>query len=59
MGAGDAFAGTLAARLAEGNDFPRAIAVANVAAALSTLGSGAQGPVPPRAAVEAVLAGRG
>jgi ribokinase len=59
VGAGDAFAGTLAARLAEGDDFPRAIAVANIAAALSTLGPGAQGPVPPRAAVEAVLAGRG
>lgn len=58
VGAGDAFAGTLAARLAEGEDFPRAIAAANVAAALSTLGPGAQGPVPRRAAVEAVLAGR-
>jgi ribokinase len=58
VGAGDAFAGTLAARLAEGEDFPRAIAVANVAAALSTLGPGAQGPVPRRAVVEAALAER-
>jgi ribokinase len=55
VGAGDAFAGTLAARLAEGAGFPEAIAVANVAAALSTLGPGAQGPIPRRAAVESLI----
>ena len=55
VGAGDTFAGTLAARLAEGAGFPEAIAVANVAAALSTLGPGAQGPIPRRAAVESLI----
>lgn len=55
VGAGDAFAGTLAARLAEGASFPEAIAVANVAAALTTLGPGAQGPIPRRPEVEALM----
>lgn len=54
VGAGDAFAGTLAARLAEGSGWREAIAVANVAAALTTLGAGAQAPIPRRAEVEAV-----
>lgn len=53
VGAGDTFAGTLAARLAEGACWDEAIAVANVAAALSTLGEGAQTPIPRRAEVEA------
>lgn len=55
VGAGDTFAGTLAARLAEGAQFPEAIAFANVAAALSTLGPGAQGPIPRRAVVESLV----
>ncbi len=55
VGAGDTFAGTLAARLAEGAGLPEAIAVANVAAALSTRGPGAQGPIPRRAEVEALV----
>ena len=58
VGAGDTFAGTLAARLAESAGFPEAIAVANVAAALSTLGPGAQGPIPPRAVVESLVSRR-
>ena len=58
VGAGDTFAGTLAARLAEGAQFPEAIAFANVAAALSTLGPGAQGPIPPRAVVESLVSRR-
>ncbi|MBI5690750.1 MAG: ribokinase [Verrucomicrobia bacterium] len=53
VGAGDTFAGTLAARLAEGTEWGEAIAIANVAAALSTLGAGAQTPIPRRAEVEA------
>lgn len=54
VGAGDAFAGTLAARLAEGAGWREAIAVANVAAALTTLGEGAQSPIPRRSVVDAV-----
>lgn len=54
VGAGDAFAGTLAARLAEGASWREAIAAANVAAALTTLGAGAQTPIPRRAEVDAV-----
>lgn len=57
VGAGDTFAGTLAARLAEGTDWDDALRAANIAAALSTLGSGAQTPIPQRAEVEAVLRG--
>lgn len=59
VGAGDTFAGTLAVRLAEGAGFPEAIAAANVAAALSTLGPGAQGPIPWRAEVEAAVSRAG
>ena len=51
VGAGDTFAGTLAARLAEGAGWIDALRYANVAAALSTLGSGAQTPIPRRAEV--------
>jgi 2-dehydro-3-deoxygluconokinase len=58
VGAGDTFAGTLAARLAEGADWDLAVRCANVAAALSTLGSGAQSPIPRREAVEAVATDR-
>lgn len=57
VGAGDAFAGTLAARLAEGAELGAAIAIANIAAALTSLGPGAQTPIPRRAEVEAVRAG--
>jgi len=55
VGAGDAFAGTLAARLAGGSGWPEALQCANIAAALSTLGSGAQTPIPRRAEVEAAM----
>jgi sugar/nucleoside kinase (ribokinase family) len=55
VGAGDTFAGTMAARLAEGAGLAEAIAFANVAAALSTLGPGAQGPIPRRAVVESLV----
>jgi ribokinase len=53
VGAGDTFAGTLAARLAEGADWDEALRYANIAAALSTLGTGAQTPIPRRTEVEA------
>jgi len=56
VGAGDTFAGTLAARLAEGADWSLAVRAANLAAALSTLGTGAQTPIPHRTQVEALLA---
>jgi len=55
VGAGDMFAGTLAARLAAGVDWPVALAHANVAAALSTLALGAQAAMPTRAEVEAAM----
>ncbi len=57
VGAGDTFAGTLAARLAEGADWAEALHVANIAAALSTLGTGAQTPIPRRAEVETAAKG--
>ena len=56
-GAGDTFAGVLAAALSGGQGWPEALRRANVAAALSTLGLGAQAAMPGRAAVEAALAG--
>lgn len=52
VGAGDAFAGCLAARLAQGADLYTALRAANCAGALTTLGSGAQGPMPDHAQVE-------
>jgi ribokinase len=52
VGAGDAFAGCLAARLAQGADLDSALRAANCAGALTTLGSGAQGPMPDHAQVE-------
>ncbi|MDO8542114.1 MAG: ribokinase [Opitutaceae bacterium] len=56
VGAGDTFAGTLAARLAAGAVWNDAIRHANVAAALSTLTPGAQAGIPRLAAVEAAVA---
>ena len=55
VGAGDVFAGTLAAELAGGRDWESALRHANVAAALSTLALGAQAAMPKRAAVEAIV----
>lgn len=55
VGAGDTFAGTLAAQLAAGQKWERALLHANVAAALSTLAVGAQAAMPTRAEVEAAL----
>lgn len=55
-GAGDTFAGVLAAALSRGAAWPEALRRANVAAALSTLGLGAQAAMPAGAAVDAVLA---
>lgn len=52
VGAGDAFAGCFAARLAQGEDLRSALRAANCAGALATLGSGAQGPMPDREQVE-------
>jgi ribokinase len=54
VGAGDTFAGALAGSLAAGVDWPAALWRANVAAALSTLGLGAQAAMPRRAEVDAV-----
>jgi ribokinase len=51
VGAGDTFAGVLAARLAEGAEWGDALWRANVAAALSTLAAGAQTAMPHRAEV--------
>lgn len=55
VGAGDTFAGVLAAVLAEGGAWVDALRHANVAAALSTLKSGAQGAMPRRDQVKAAL----
>jgi ribokinase len=56
VGAGDTFAGTLAANLARGAGWEGALRNANVAAALSTLALGAQSAMPTQAAVAAALA---
>ena len=56
VGAGDTFAGILAAVLAGGGAWVDALRHANVAAALSTLKSGAQGAMPRRDQVKAALA---
>jgi len=45
-GAGDCFAGSLLARLVDGDDINAAVAYANAAAALTTTGFGAVGPIP-------------
>ena len=59
VGAGDTFAGVLAAELARGNEWEPALKHANVAAALSTLALGAQAAMPTRAEVEAAIAKAG
>ncbi len=48
VGAGDAFAGCFAARLAQGEPLASALRAANCAGALTTLGAGAQDPIPNR-----------
>jgi len=48
VGAGDAFAGTFAARLASGENLAAAIGLANCAGALATLKPGAQESIPDR-----------
>jgi 2-dehydro-3-deoxygluconokinase len=55
-GAGDAFDGSLLARLIAGDDVFSAAAYANAAAALSTTGFGAVAPIPSAARVLAALA---
>lgn len=57
VGAGDAFAGAVAADLAAGSDWKPALWRANVTAALSTLALGAQAAMPRRSDVEAVIVG--
>lgn len=54
VGAGDAFAGTLAARLAWGEDLKQAIRHANVAGALTTLKLGAQEAIPTKEEVDQI-----
>jgi 2-dehydro-3-deoxygluconokinase len=56
-GAGDCFAGALLAQRARGVALPQAARVANVAAALSTLGFGAVAPLPHWQQVQAALGG--
>lgn len=52
VGAGDAFAGCFAARIASGEDLESALRAANCAGALATLGAGAQDPIPDRSQVD-------
>ena len=52
VGAGDAFAGCLAARLADGESIRDAVRAANCAGALTALGAGAQAPIPGREKVD-------
>lgn len=52
VGAGDAFAGCFAARIASGESIEDAVRAANCAGALATLGSGAQEPLPDRDQVD-------
>ena len=55
--AGDTFNAALAVALAEGQDLPAAIRLANAAAAISVTRHGAQASAPGRAEVDALLAG--
>jgi ribokinase len=55
VGAGDAFAGALVTRLAEGADLRTAVRFANAAGALATLKAGAQEAIPTLAATERLL----
>ena len=55
VGAGDAFAGVLAARLAEGASFLDAVKAGNCAGGLTTLKPGAQEAVPSRRATDQAL----
>ncbi len=55
-GAGDTFAGALAAALARGADLRVALAEANAAAALSCTRAGARGGMPTRAELDAAMA---
>lgn len=55
VGAGDAFAGVMAARVAEGADFATAVAAGNCAGALATLRPGAQEAIPSRSATDRAL----
>lgn len=52
VGAGDAFAGTFTARMAEGCSLAEAVALANVAGGLATLKPGAQEAMPSRRETE-------
>lgn len=52
VGAGDAFAGCFAARLAQGESLTNALRAANCAGALATLGAGAQDSIPDRERVD-------
>lgn len=52
VGAGDAFAGCFTARIASGESLEHALQAANCAGALTTLGPGAQSPIPDRAKVD-------
>lgn len=52
VGAGDAFAGCFAARYAQGHELEPALRAANCAGALTTLGAGAQDPIPDRDQVD-------
>jgi ribokinase len=54
-GAGDAFAGVLAAWLAEGRPLEEAITAANAAGAMSVSQAGARGGMPLRAELEVFL----
>ncbi len=48
VGAGDAFSGCFAARIASGTPIEEAVRAGNCAGALTTLGQGAQDPIPDR-----------
>lgn len=52
VGAGDAFAGCFSARIAQGTSLESALRAANCAGALTTLGAGAQDPMPGRDLVD-------